>query len=81
MLACVAGQAVGPHEGPQTQALLLDADPLAPPLVPPTGVSPPPALGTAKGAALFGMLQSYGEAVTPGGFQVSLLKRAKQKQV
>lgn len=51
--------------------MLLDGDPLAPPLIPETGVSPPPALGTAKGAALFGMLQAYGEAVTPGGFQVS----------
>ena len=66
-----AGQRIGPHEGPQQQALLMDGNPLLPPLVPPSGLSPPPDLGCAKGAALWGMLDSYAEGVTPGGFQVN----------
>jgi hypothetical protein len=65
-----AGQALSPHAGPQTQALQLDADPLAAPLVPDIGISPPPELGTAVGAAFFAMMQHYGEGVTPGAFQV-----------
>lgn len=66
----IAGQALSPHAGPQTQALQLDADPLAAPLVPDIGISPPPELGTAVGAAFFAMMQHYGEGVTPGAFQV-----------
>lgn len=66
-----AGQAIGPHEGPQTQALQLAGDPLARPLVPADGQSPMPALGTAAGAALFAMLQDYSDKTTPGGFQVT----------
>ena len=65
-----AGQALSQHAGPQTQALQLDADPLAAPLVPDIGISPPPELGTAVGAAFFAMMQHYGEGVTPGAFQV-----------
>ena len=66
-----AGQRIGPHEGPQQQALLMDGNPLLPPLVPPSGLSPPPDLGCAKGAALWGMLDSYAEGVSPGSFQVN----------
>jgi len=66
------GQAIGPHEGPQTQALQLAGDPLARPLVPADGQSPMPALGTAGGAALFAMLQDYSDKTTPGGFQAGL---------
>ena len=68
--ALITGQALSPHAGPQTQALQLDADPLAAPLVPDIGISPPPELGTAVGAAFFAMMQHYGEGVTPGAFQV-----------
>jgi hypothetical protein len=52
---------------------MLGADPLAAPLVPDIGISPPPELGTAVGAAFFAMIQHYGEGVTPGGFQVCYL--------
>ena len=69
----IAGQALSPHAGPQAQALQLDADPLAAPLVPDIGISPPPELGTAVGAAFFAMMQNYGEGVTPGAFQVRVL--------
>lgn len=66
------GQAVGPHEGPQMQALQLAGDPLVPPLVPSDGLSPPPALATAQGAALLGMLEVYCDNTTPGAFQAGL---------
>lgn len=67
-----AGQAVGAHEGPQTQALRLAGDPLAPPLVPPGGQTPPVALATAQGAAFFGMLEEYSDNTSPGAFQARL---------